>query len=171
MKLLSIITILFFSQLSFSQSVYILRVTDKMDDTETYIVSRTLLVSNDDKHGFKIACSFKKKNGKVDYNGLSVISAGVGTCMEKDLLDILFEDGSKLHLVGFNNFNCKGYSFFDLGGRELPNLKKPIKAIRLTNGRDSGEKYTGDVTKKDDKEYFIHVQKAIDAQLIENYKE
>ncbi len=97
-------------------------------------------------------------------------SFGIGTRIEKDELTFLFEDNTKVSLLFWNKFNCKGVSYFDLSGSELSNLTKRIKAIRFKNGR-SFEALTIALEKEKDKTFFIDVKQAIDRQVYEEVEE
>ena len=152
MKKLLLGTLLFFSFAASSQKLTYTK--DIMTDKEYINIDKVFMASNDSKNGFFIKPTFKILDGVVKYNGLIVISSGVGSCMENDRLIILFEDNTKVELKSWQNFNCKGTSYFDLHSKELENLNKRVKAIRLTNGR-SYESYTFETKTEEEKNYFI----------------
>jgi hypothetical protein len=64
------------------------------------------------------------KNGVFTYSGIMINSFGIGTRIKKDELTFLFEDNTKVSLLSWNKFNCKGASYFDLNASELSNLNK-----------------------------------------------
>jgi hypothetical protein len=68
--------------------------------------------------------TFTIKNGVFAYSGIMINSFGIGTRIEKDELTFLFEDNTKVSLLSWNKFNCKGASYFDLNASELSNLNK-----------------------------------------------
>jgi len=148
---------------------YIQVCKDVMTDKELVWGSKIILCSEDGKKGFSIRVSFEKKKDEVKYQGLTVISAGIGNCMEKDELIFLFEDDSKYSLKSWQDFNCAGKSYFDLYGKFFDEFNsKKIKAIRLTNGR-SYESYTYKPTSTE-ASYFIEVKQALDNNKIVNVK-
>lgn len=133
---------------------------DEFTDKEYLFVKKNLVVSNDGKKGILLYPSFKKINGTWTYNGLSGVST-VGNCFENDQIFILFEDGTKMDMTSWRDFNCKGDIGFDLYAKMRDNLSKPIKGIKFQNGRDysSFEKM---LTEPNDKNYFVNVFNALD---------
>lgn len=133
---------------------------DQFTEKEYLFTESDLLVTNDGKKGFKLYPSFRKKDGVWKYSSLAGVST-IGNCFENDKLYIIFEDGSKLDMVSWRDFNCKGDIGFDLYGAKREELSKPIKGIKFVNGRtyDSFEKM---ITDPNDKNYFINVFKALD---------
>ena len=133
---------------------------DIMTDKESAIFYESLLCSEDGKVGFLLTVGLQVKNGKVNYSGIRVNSAGIGSCNEKDQLIFLFEDGTKHSMTSWNEFNCEGNSWFDLYGtigkndEEFKRLNtKKVTHIRFTNGR-SYDSFTYTL-KPDEQEYFI----------------
>lgn len=139
----------------------ILACKDVMTDKQYAYGNKSLFCLKSDTEGFTISISYKNKSDVVTYSGISVRSAGIGSCTEHDKLLFLFEDDTKLSLVSWNDFNCKGTSYFDLYGKEFENLNKKIKAIRFENGR-SGESYTHFV-KSEDVDYFIIAKQVLES--------
>lgn len=138
---------------------------DIMTDKEYVMPSENLLCSENGKQGFLIKPVFDiSKSGTIKYTGLIVQSAGIGGCMENDDIIFLFEDGTKVSSKSWNDFNCKGMSYFDFYQKLLPDLNKKIKAIRLTNGR-SYDSYTYELKTDAEKNYFIYMN-----QLLTNQK-
>lgn len=127
---------------------------DAMTDKEYVMFHESLLCSENGKDGFLLSVGLQIKNGKVKYSGIRVISAGIGTCNEKDQLIFLFEDGTKYSMTSWNEFNCKGNSWFDLYSKEFDKLNtKKVTHIRFTNGR-SYDSFTYTL-KPDEMGYFI----------------
>lgn len=151
-----------FASFATAQKKYeILVCKDIMTDKEYAYGNKSLLCLKSDSEGFNLSISYQNKKDNVKYSGITVRSAGIGTCNEKDKLLFLFEDDTKLSLVSWNDFNCKGTSYFDLYGKEFENLNKKIKAIRFENGR-SGESYTHFI-KLEDADYFITAKQVLEA--------
>jgi hypothetical protein len=134
-----------------------------MTDKESIYTNESLLSLDGKKKGFIVKPAFEIKKGVLVYSGIIVESVGIGTCLEKDELTILFEDKTKVTLISWSKFNCKGMSYFDLSGTELNKLTKRIKAVRFQNGR-SFEELTVPLEKEKDKDFFIDVKRAIDKQ-------
>jgi hypothetical protein len=138
--------------------------SDKMEDKEYLSTNYNLVALKTSKSGFWITPDFEKdtKTNLWKYNGLTGMAAGIGLCHENDYLIILFEDGTKVRTDMWNEFNCNGDFYLDWD-KELENdlRTKPIKKIRLTNGRsfDSWEK---EYIKAEDKNYFIIFFKKLD---------
>jgi hypothetical protein len=146
-----------------SEKYQLLYYKDIMTDKE-YIYSKDrILYTEDAKKGFSVSISWNFEKSKVNYNGISVKSVGIGNCVENDDLIILFEDNTKVSLKSWNKFNCNGNSYFDLNTKELNNLNKRIKAIRFQNGR-TFESSTYEVSKEKDITFFIDAKNALDMQ-------
>ena len=147
-----------------SEKYQLLYYKDIMTDKE-YIYSKDrILYFEDGKKGFSVSISWNFEKGKVNYNGISVKSVGIGSCVENDDLIILFEDNTKVSLKSWNKFNCNGNSYFDLNAKELNNLNKRIKGIRFQNGR-SFESSTYQISKEKDITFFIDAKNALDMQI------
>jgi hypothetical protein len=167
MRKIVLVIILFIGLNAFGQdNVKVLFHRDIMTDKESIYTNESLLSLESKKVGFVVKPSFEIKNGVFAYNGIIVESVGIGICLEKDDLTVLFEDGTKITLKSWSKFNCKGISRFDLYGTDLMKLTKRIKAVRFQNGR-SFEKLTILLEKEKDKTFFIDVKRAIDKQIYE----
>ena len=145
--------------------IKLLHWVDKMEDVEYLEPNWNLIAIKNPqtKQGFWIRPSFKKKeDGLWYYDGLVGMANKVGYCHEEDYLIILFEDSSKVRVDMWNRFNCSGDIYLDWDKSIVNELKiKPIKSMRLVNGR-SFDSYDITYTKKEDKNYFINVFKALD---------
>ena len=133
---------------------------DEFTDKEYLFVKKNLLVTNDGKKGFSLYPSFEKKDGIWVYDGIYGVST-VGNCFENDKIFILFEDGTKIEMTSWRDFNCDGDLGFDISASMREKLSKPIKGIKFQNGRDysSFEKM---FTLANDKNYFVNVFSALD---------
>lgn len=154
---------------SFGQSIdttqlHIVRFVDQMTDKNYLVPSYSLICSPDGKKGFKITPLFDNRRGPASYDGLSVVSAGLGSCMENSELIFLFEDDTKVNTKSWNKFNCDGNSFFDYQKTLLDKLAKRVKAIRFTNGHGF-DSYTHALP-EEDRNYFINVKKAVEEQRV-----
>jgi len=148
---------------------YIELVNDKMTDKNYALGSKSLLCSDDGKKGFIIKVSWKNINGQISYNGLSIVSAGIGGCVENDNLFFLFDDDSKFNIKSWNSFNCEGDSYFDLYQKHFDDLtSKKVIAIRFQNGR-TFDSFTYNLT-KNEQTYFIEAKEALINQRFVNLK-
>jgi len=155
---------LLLSNLKAQDSLYSIRIcTDAMSGKEYAIGSKLLYCSDNDKDGFSIRISWENKKGIVTYSGLTVRSVGIGDCQENDELIILMDDDSKVILKSWQDFNCKGNSYFDLRSKEFNNINtKKVKAIRFTNGR-SFDNFTYKLKEKE-QSFFIEAKAALDSK-------
>lgn len=144
-----------------SDSTFMYYFTDEMSEVTYYIPSSDLIVANTErtkgvKFGFHI-------NDKVEFSFITATLIGLGNCNEKDKMIILFEDGSKINLVSWNDFNCEGRAYFNLNAAQKQKLSTiPVKTIRVTNG-DSYESITS--SEGYNKRYFIQSFYSIDNKL------
>jgi len=157
------------SNSNLEEEITIAHQRDEIEGKDYYSVSKPLMV-RDGKEGFSIMVSFKNKQGKIVYNGILVNAEKVGTCQEDGILYILFQDGTKKQMKQWNDFNCNGNVFLDLDRSELNKLNKPIKALKLVNGRDFTS-FEKTFTENRDINYFINVIKALEAQKITEVEE
>jgi hypothetical protein len=135
---------------------------DNMTDEEYLSVNWNLIAAKTPKTGFLVKPTFSKSDSIWKYNGLSVLAAGIGGCHEDDYLIIMFEDGSKIRTDMWNKFNCTGDVYLDWDKEMEKDLRtKPIKIVRLTNGR-SFDSHEVTYTKAEDKNYFITYFKKLD---------
>lgn len=135
---------------------------DEFTGKETLYMEKDLTITNDGKKGFRIYPLLRKENGVWIYGTIAGKAAGVGSCYENEKLYFIFDDGSKLELESWRDFNCVGEIGFDLQGHYKDELNKSIKAIKLVNGRsyDSFEKV---LTKPEEKNYFVNFFKQLES--------
>lgn len=157
---------------SFAQkdSVYVAKIVDDMEDKSYYVPSRKMICASDDKKtGFALSAFLTYKNDEITINELKVKTVNIGSCDEKDELIILFEDDSKIKLISWNEFNCKGDAWFNLSKSDKESLSKlKIKKIKVQNGR-TFESFTKELT--DDGDYFIQLFYATNNKKIKEVKE
>ncbi|MBK7362885.1 MAG: hypothetical protein IPJ01_11355 [Micavibrio sp.] len=165
--MLATITSFTFAQ---KDSVYVSKIVDDMEDKSYYVPSRKMICASDDKKtGFALSAFLTYKNDEITINELKVKTVNIGSCDEKDELIILFEDDSKIKLISWNDFNCKGDAWFSLSKSDkesLSNLK--IKKIKVQNGR-TFESFTKELT--EDSDYFIQLFYATNNKKIKELKE
>jgi hypothetical protein len=157
---------------SFAQkdSVYVAKIVDDMEDKSYYVPSRKMICASDDKKtGFALSAFLTYKNDEISVNELKVKTVNIGSCDEKDELIILFEDDSKIKLISWNEFNCKGDAWFNLSKSDKESLSKlKIKKIKVQNGR-TFESFTKELT--EDSDYFIQLFYATNNKKIKEVKE
>lgn len=149
---------------STAKSFKLLYENDKLDDKEYLQCNWNLLALKTPKTGFWVKLDFSKDGDSKlwKYEGLTAMASGLGTCHENDYLIILFDDGTKLRTNMWNKFNCDGDIYLDWDKELETALRtKPIKIVRLTNGR-SFNSYEKEFSKAEDKNYFITFFKKLD---------
>ena len=161
-NILLLLTIVLTSFISYGQN-QIIHHHDVMNDKDYYSLDKDLLCSTDGKKGFILDFRLAKKGDKVEYRGISIMASQIGTCHEKDILIVLFDDSTKETFEMWNDFNCNGNVYMDWNKKAITTLNKPIKAIRLTNGR-SYDSFTKEFTNPAEKNFFIDAINAINNQ-------
>jgi len=164
MKKLLLLTFVLLSFMSYGQNK-IIHEHDIMSDKDYYYLEKTLLCSDDGKKGFIVDFHLKKIGNKVEYQGLMITAAQIGSCHEKDELIVLFDDGTKETFNMWNDFNCKGNVWMDWNKTGINTLNKSIKAIRLTNGR-SYDSFTKEFKTPTEKNFLIDAIRTINNQII-----
>ncbi len=151
-KMKKIITVLAFAliaSVSFAQkdSVYVAKLVDDMEDKEYYFPSRKIICASPDKKtGFALSAFLSYKGDEINVTELKIKAVNIGSCNEKDELIILFEDDTKMKLISFSEFNCKGDDWFILSKSDKEKLSTTkIKKIKVQNGR-TFESYTHELT-------------------------
>jgi hypothetical protein len=142
---------------------------DEIEDKHYYAISKPLTVLDGNK-GFTVSVFFKKPKEKIVYQGLAINSNRFGGCVEDAILYILFQDGTKLQVKQWNDFNCEGNIYLDFNKTELKKLNKPIKAVKLVNGRGY-ESFDKTFTDEQDVNYFTNVLDALNNQRVIEVKE
>ena len=136
--------------LATAKDIEILRFQDEMTDRVSFLPSKDILVK-EGKKGFRI---FLQINNELEAIGLILFHAGIGGCSENDNLIILLENGEKLKLDSWGDFNCKGNSYYNINSFDIDLLgSSPIKKIMFKNGR-TYDSMTKEVP-ADQKNYFI----------------
>lgn len=134
--------------------------------TEQYKpICRDLIISvNEDKtKAFELMVLLKYEDGIVKYNGLGTKTIGIGTCVEKDRLIIMFADGTKYSSISWSDFDCDGFSFYDIDAKDRKLIDKKITSIMFINGR-SYDSYKFNVTEAYS-DYLQKIFKAIDNKM------
>lgn len=133
-KSLTLFALIFSLQLFSQDSLKIIKIVDEMTDKSYILPSKKIVVHNSDKtKGFSLSAFIEDDFTIKD---LKSVAIGFDGCSEKDELIIMFEDSTKIKVVSFASFDCKGNSFYTLNDSELDMLAtKRIKKLRLMNGR------------------------------------
>jgi hypothetical protein len=126
---------------------------DEMDDTVYYLPMNAPVFLDNEKDGFKIQPSIDDSKEEFSIRSLIVQSYGAEwSCVEDSTLIIMYTDETKDKFTSWNEFNCKGTSYFSIKGEKLDNFfSKEMKKVRLTNGK-TYKSYTFDSPSPD---YFV----------------
>jgi hypothetical protein len=155
----------------FSQkdSVYIQKSVDDMSEKSTYYPSTDVVLSNEGKtKGIRLSVFIDEKDGELSVGNLSLKMIGIGSCVEKNEMIIMFEDSSKITLTSWNKFNCKGDAWFDITNDEADKLATlKVKKIKITNGY-TFDSFTKAMSRPD---YFRQIFYAIKMKKIKEVKE
>jgi hypothetical protein len=163
-------TLTSYSQTSKKDSVCVLYQKDEMEDKTYYFPSQKIAIIDREKEiGFSVSAFIEEKGDELIVNEIEVKSVGIGSCVEKDELILLFEDDSKMKLTSWNKFNCEGNSWFSIGKSEIKTIStKKIKKIKFTNGR-SYDSLTGEVS-EDRQAYFCELFYALSVKKLKQAK-
>ncbi len=164
MKTLFITILLAFSVNTIAQDLHVRKHVDDMTDEVHYIASKNLICASETKDiGFALEFNYEgKSDDTIKINGIFAKIVGM-SCVENVTLLFLFDDGTKLKLQSYFEFNCDGSAWFRLNNSASKKLyTKTIKKIRLTNGRNSNS-HTHTI-EGDDKSYFIKMSDVSDVR-------
>lgn len=155
------------TQATLPDTLIVLSITDEMSDKTSYIVSKNVICSNQEMtKGFSLS-AFIEPN--LIIRDLKVSIVGLGNCVEKNEMIIMFDDDTKITLKSWNDFNCKGNAWFLVGKKEIDLLAtKKLKKIRITNG-STYESYTSDVEGKH-QSYFISLFRMLNTKQVFEFK-
>ena len=161
MKTKMIALLLCVSFMATAQVKIIQEYDDMADKVYTFANSRIIIANEAKTIGFSVDVYFDDKCHMIEH--LVVIMTNIGGCNEKDKLTILFEDGQRMVLNNWNDFNCKGTCYFALNPTNHRILTTvPLYKIQIQNGR-SFDTFTGEVPNKK-KNYFIDIAKLLSKQ-------
>jgi hypothetical protein len=127
-----------------------------------YYVEDELIVTNaNESRAFRFHPQVQMKNDKLTCVGIIALMLNIGNCNEHDTLILLLEDGSKITLKSWNDFNCKGNSWYNIGKDDLALLRqhKIVKA-QIQNGY-SYESLVNDVAPQY-QDYFFRFFQSLD---------
>jgi hypothetical protein len=168
--LLMVLSMCLLSMISFGQNdnVYLIKEYDQMSGDSLIYINRSIVVANSTNTiGFIIDAYIRND---MTFGFITATMVGIGNCNRNDEIIILFDNNEKIIKKSWNDFNCKGETYFDLNENEINLLKtQTMSKIRMTNG-ETFDSYTGNVNQSD-KKYFIHIFKAIDNGLIKIKKQ
>jgi hypothetical protein len=135
-------------------SNFIQTIEDKMDGEKTTYSKNLISVPNfNENKKFVLSLSLGPNNEII----FLIIAVGAGCIEEKNKINILFTDGSRLQLFSNDEFNCKGETTLYFGGifgrtKELQELKtKKIQTMRIATTDTYFEK---DFTDENSNEFF-----------------
>ena len=111
---------------------------DDFDDTEMLLGGRTIMYEDGGdlkSQGMSWMGSLAKKKGKISLSSLILTVIGLeSSCVDKDsTLDIILENGEKIKLTNWKDFNCKGTNYFNLSAKDVSKISQSkMKAVRYT---------------------------------------
>ena len=121
---------------------------DDFDETETLLGGSTILYKDGGdlktEGMFWLTTLTKSKDKKIKLRTLVVKAYGLeSNCVGEDsTLDIILENGEKIKLTSWNDFNCDGNNYFTLSSNDVAKVSESkMKAVRYTEKR-SFEKIT-----------------------------
>jgi len=171
MKNIILFSVIFFSALKLQAQQKIQRCQDDMTDEVSFITSGLVVANKDKTQSFRIELDILEREDKtIMSNGLTLKVVGLGNCFKNDNLIFLFENGQKISITSWNDFNCEGDIWFFLndGGSQwykdsetytdILKAQKLVK-IRYTNG-SSHESLTREIS-GNNQNYFIELFKLI----------
>ena len=152
---------------TFASDVKIYKYIDEMTEETSYLASHNAVIKNYEKgRGFSIRPYI---DDSAVITGITITHIGFG-CSEKDQLIILLENGQKIKLTSWNDFNCKGDSYFRVNQANLYKLKSsPLKKAMFRNG-ENYKSLTQDF-EQIDKDYFIRVISIVERRAFSTYEE
>jgi len=154
-----------FTQATLPDTLIIVAYKDEMTDRTTHIATKKIVCNGGDM-AFTIAPMI---NSNLSFRFLSVHMVGLGSCSQRNIMIILYEDGTKDELTSTHPFSCDNSTIFMLKTAELNRIKaKKISKIRLMNGH-TYQSYTHELTEGND--YFIRLYKMLEAKQIFDFKE
>lgn len=135
-------------------TLIVLSQKDEMSDKTYYLLSKKIICFNQEAtKGFSLSAFIEPD---LTVRDIKTVMVGIGSCVEKNEMIIMFEDDSKLTFKSWNGFNCKGDAWFTITKKDVDILStKKIKKVRLTNGR-TYESYTADLEEKYS-DYYIRL--------------
>jgi len=135
-KLLLLLVMVFAFNLSNAQGNYeVSKYVDDMSGKVSYLSDVLILANAEESMGFTVQPVFSESN---ELDILVIKNIGIGSsCVENSTCIILFDDGTKLNLEAWNDFNCDGTNYMSLNRKQREHLlTSPIDRWRFTNGRD-----------------------------------
>ena len=147
-----------FSQNNTLDSSFVYYWEDELEGKKYFTPNYDMIVANSEKtKGAKLSCHI---NHKGNLSFLTAKLIGLGNCVDKNELIILFSNGEKCTIKSWNDFNCEGNAYFNVTSSQRELLSTtPIKTIRVRNG-DSYESVTS--SEFGNPRYFIQLFHSID---------
>jgi hypothetical protein len=144
MYLKSLVVSLLVFSFSYSQtdSSLICKTVDEFTDKVSYSTVDMMINYEDggdlSSEGMIGMLFLKEEKGNIGISTFYVKVVGIEGCVEeKSTLDIIFDNGEKLQLVNWKDFNCDGKNYFDIPNGKLDLFKSSsIKGYKYTNKRN-----------------------------------
>ena len=144
MYLKSLVVSLLVFSFSYSQteSSLICKTVDEFTDEVSYSTVDMMINYEDggdmSSEGMIGILFLREKNGEIGVSTFYLKVVGIEGCVEeKSTLDIIFDNGEKLKLVNWKDFDCEGKNYFDIPNGKLDLFKSSgIKGYKYTNLRN-----------------------------------
>ena len=144
MYLKSLVVSLLVFSFSYSQteSSLICKTVDEFTDKVSYSTVDMMINYEDggdlSSEGMIGMLFLKEEKGNIGISTFYIKVVGIEGCVEeKSTLDIIFDNGEKLQLVNWKDFNCDGKNYFDIPNGKLDLFKSSsIKGYKYTNKRN-----------------------------------
>jgi len=161
-----LIIILFFPLSSFAQSDFRIDLCNESGpDLHSGVSSKPLLCVKDKNTEFGLMFAFREQKDSVWYEGMMVMSKGIGQNIDSAQLEFAFEDGEILALRAWMNVGYTTCSHFDYSKEYFGKLlEKKLINMKYTN-LGTGEYISYDL-KENQFNFFVEVKDAIDKKKI-----
>lgn len=156
----------YFTEATLPDTLIMLRGTDEMTGKIYLYPSRKLVCKTEDSQKAVVIWPLISDIWKPT---MFVKGIGFG-CVEKAVVIFLFEDGSRLDMTSWNQFNCDGRLLYLLDAEDWAILaNRPLKKIRLTNGNNQ-ESLT-EAVDAEDRTYFIRLMRLLAQKRAFEYRD
>jgi hypothetical protein len=151
------------------ETEFICKKVDPFDDSVTFQNSSAIILYTDggdmSTEGLIFYPYPSESRGNLSLR-IMMKAAGMDKCVDEgNPLNIIFENGEKLELVNYNDFDCDGYNYFrvPVNKNQLNLLRnEPIKALRYQNKRDYQSFTVLENMTDEASNMFINVMREID---------
>lgn len=123
------------------ESKLVCKTVDEFDDKVTVSSVETMIGYEDGgdmrSEGMIGMLFLKEEKGKILPSTFYLKVLGIKGCVDEDsTLDVIFENGEKIQLVNWKDFDCEGKNYFSIKGKENLFKSSKIKGMKYTNKRN-----------------------------------